>query len=357
MIRLFPLALAALTGCDLAAQAPSDAAGDPLGLQEYEPVDTGDLAVEDDPVGESFDESCPQPDATVSLGEGWSRGWVQAWYDGAMNLHNAGPQPVSMDAWHVWFAGGSQDAAAGSGDYAYGTDQAGQQGLEIAPGETWALDYTSEAGPAWWCVERTQVTAPTSDFHFNGAEVPEPLMKHIFFDSDLNDNGVEDHDDYNDPETGASQAQHNVWDEIAQGPVLVIGRVPNYIELKPGESRALTIEVVNLGREAGNTTVHETIPAGSMASEFSRQPTWVTDNADGTTTYTWATKMPESVDDPDLSAPTTYGISEISYVLTWTAPDCGERVEGEAPRVDWEDIDGVAQVSWGTPLMVACCPG
>ena len=360
MIRLFPVALVALSGCGFSTPGPASAPGDGLGLQEYEPVDTGDLGVDEDAVddaaGDTFDATCPQPDATVSLGEGWSRGWVQTWFDGTMNLHNSGPQPVSMDAWHVWFAGGSQDAAAGSGDYAYGTDQAGQQGLEIAPGQVWALDYTSEDGPAWWCVERTQLTATTNDFHFNGAEVPEPLMQHIFGASDLDDDGVEDHGDF-DTETGSSQAQHNVWDEISAGPVLTIGRVPNYIELKPGETRALTIEVVNLGRAAGNTTVHETIPAGTVAGDFSREPTWVTDNADGTTTYSWATKMAESVDDPDLHAPTLYAITEITYQLTWTAPQCGDRVEGDAPRVDWEDVDGAAQVSWGTPLMVACCPG
>ena len=355
MHRTTALLAALSVGCLVAPSGSDDPDFDGLGLQEYAPVDTGE-AFEDDELDGAVD-TCPQPDGRVSVAEAWDRGWAEVWYDGWLNIHNAGPHAISMDAWNVWFTETSQDAAAGSADYAYGTDQAGLQGLEIPPGETWGMVYTAEEGPAWWCIERTQVTQSTTSFHYNGAEVPDVLMKWIFYDTDEDGNGVEDHEDYNDPETGAPQAQTNVWDTIADGPVMVVGRVPNYVELSPGESTNLTIEVVNLGRSAGSMVVSETLPAGAAASDFSVEPSTVQENSDGTTTYTWANKMPQSVDDPDISQPTEYGVSEITYTLTWLGPECGERVVGDAPRVDWSDIDSRAQVSWGTELVIACCPG
>ncbi len=122
-----------------------------------------------------------------------------------------------------------------------------------------------------------------------------------------------------------------------------------------GESTDLTVQVVNLGRGAGSAIVSETIPAGASASDFSLEPGIITDNADGSRTYTWAWKMGGAEDNGDLSQPTIYDRLDITYTLTWEAADCGGRSIGAAPRVDWSDSDGLSHISWGTELVVACC--
>lgn len=341
---------ASLAACTTSGGRSSGATVSPLDLEEYD-YDSGDS-------GDSAwqDTTCPQPVAPISLAEAWDRGFADIWFDSLLHVENTGPYPILVDNWHIYFAEGSQDAAAGHADYPHGVYEGDTGDLLIPPGEQWMMAYTEEEGPAWWCVEKTQVTAWTMDFHFNGAEAPDILLDWVFYDTDENANGIEDHDEVPDPTNPAPQAQWNIWNTIAEGPVMVVGRVPNYIELSPGESTELTIEVINLGRSAASMTVTETIPAGTEAADFSIDPSTETRNSDGSTTYTWSSKMLASEDTEDPSEATRYATNEITYTLTWTDPACGERTVGEAPRVDWADIDAKPRVSLGTELVIACCP-
>ena len=352
--RTAPLLSFALSlGCSTASPVgDSRSPVPPIELDAYT-FDTGgaDTASSTEP-----ESSCPQPVAPISLAEAWNRGFADIWFDNTLKVANDGPYPVRIDDWHIYFAEGSQDAAAGHTDFPHGEPGGDTSTLILPPGEVWEMAYTGSDGPAWWCIERTQRTAPTSNFHFNGAEVPDILKDFILFETDEDGNGVEDHTEVPPREPSVPQTQHNLWDTIAAGPVFVVGRVPNYLELQPGQSEELTIEVVNLGRGAGSMVVTETLPAGTSASDFSVLPTTEERHEDGSTTYTWSDKVLASVDDDDLAAPTDYATVQIRYTLTWDTPACGMRVTGDAPHIDWSDVEARPQRSSGTELVIACCP-
>ena len=312
-------------------------------------TDTGDTGDTGTP---GVDPSCPQPTACISLAEAVDRGFAEIWFESALHVDNVGPYPICMDEWYIYFTEESQDATAG---HAQATPESGAR-FEIPPGEGWAHQYTADTDAAWWCVERTQVTRPTRNFRFNGAVSPDVVQRWIHYPSDTNANGVEDHDDWVDFSTNAPHTQTNIWDTIQEGPVFVVGRTPNYLELSPGESGDLTVEVINLGRGEGRTEVTETIPAGTAAHNWSTDPSWQRENSDGSTTFGWSAKMAGAIDNPDLSLPSTYDTFEISYTIVRTDADCGTRVTSWAPTVDWDDVHGARWQSVGTPLVVACCP-
>lgn len=320
--------------------------GDPHGDDGDEPsVDEGD------PYGR--DPSCPQPTECVSLAEATDRGWTSIIWDGTLNIDNNGPYEVCSGRWHTFFSDYSQDAIAGHASTVWPT--AAEDSSVISPGAGWVHDYASASGPAWWCIERTQVTAYGSPYRFNGARAPDPLLHWVGTETDTNHNGVLDQTDYADPSTGAPWTNHNIWDNIAQQPVYVVGRTPNYIELRPGTSVPLTIEVINLGREASSIQVSERLPAGARAWGFSVHPSTSEDNGDGSTTHTWYFKMNGAEDNEDINQPSNYDIVRIEYNVEWTKTDCGYREKTWAPEVSWLDLSGVRQVSYGTELVIACC--
>jgi hypothetical protein len=344
-----------MAGCSYFAEGKTDT--DDFGSDDeaWTPTDTGEPSTDTGPTDTgSAVSDCPQPTTPISLAEAWDRGYADISFDGALQIDNVGPHEISIENWHLFLTPTSQDAAAGDADINYETGTA--TGRVIDPGDTWTHYYTSSTGPAWWCIERTQVTTYADDFIFNGSQAPVPLMDFIHTLTDTNANSVEDHGEYPDPVyTTAPQTQFNVWDAISEGPVLAIGRTPNYIELHPGESGTLTVEVLNLGRGMGTVEVSETIPAGTEAHSFSVTPTRTSDNTDGSTTITWEFKMPGSEDDPDTSMPTTYDSIDISYGITMLDADCGQRMTTWAPQVSWQDIWERPFVSYGTPLVIACC--
>jgi len=317
----------------------------------WTPTDTGAPVGPD--TGTTDSPTCPQPAGPISLAEAWDRDWARIWFDGTFNIENFGPHEIEMERWHLFFTPMSQDTAAGSADIDYASGTA--TGLVVPPGDRWSHTYTSAAGPAWWCVERTQQTTFAEDFRFTGARVPTPLMTFIHTQTDTNGNAIEDHVDFPEPFNSAPMTQFNVWDAISEGPVMAVGRLENYIEMTVGETRTLTVEVVNLGRGTGTMRVGETIPAGTSASGFTIIPESSEQNSDGSTTIWWEFKMPGSVDDPDTSQPTEYDIIEIEYDLSIDAAECGQRHTTWAPQVLWEDIWGRPFTSYGTPLVIACC--
>lgn len=314
-------------------------------------VDTG----VSDSGGLGLDPACPQPTACISLAEAVDRGFASVTWNGELIVDNFGPYDVCAGRWHTFFSETSQDAIAGHADAEWPAEP--EDAWVIESGTAWMHDYArSEGDPAWWCIERTQVTNPGSAYRFTGARAPEPLMAYVMNETDTNDNGVEDHDDYADPTTGAPWTNHNIWDHVAEEPVYVVGRIPNYVELRPGESAPLTIEVVNLGREASTLRVSETLPAGVRGHSFSVTPSSSTTHSDGSTTHEWAFKMSGAEDDADTSAPTTYDIVRIDYQATWERPDCNTREKTWAPEVSWTSESG-SFTSTGTELVLVCCDG
>jgi len=305
-----------------------------------------------DPYGR--DPDCPQPTECISLAEAVDRGWASIQFDGTLDVDNDGPYEICSGRWHTFFSDYSQDAIAGHTDISWPGEP--EDAMVLDPDDLWPHQYArTVGGPAWWCIERTQVTAYGSPYRFTGARAPSPLLSWVFTETDTNSNGIVDQNDYADVTTGAPWTNHNIWDHIAEQPVYVVGRTPNYLELTPGTSAPLTIEVVNIGREASSIQVSERLPAGARAWGFSVLPTTSEENGDGSTTHTWYFKMNGAEDDEDVNQPSIYDTVQIDYNVEWTRPDCGYREKTWAPEVSWLDLDGVRQVSYGTELVLVCC--
>lgn len=347
--RAAVLALA-FAGCAYFEEDKSGLQGDGTGGSTWVPTDTGAVT---DTGGDAGGITCPQPEGAISLAEAVDRDFATIWYDGTLNVENLGEYDISMERWYIYWTEDSQDSTAGNADIDWATEQA--SGQFIQSGDTWRHAYTLDSGPAWWCVERTQVTTPTSNFYFNGARTPTPLMEWIHTQTDKNDNGIEDHSDYPDPFNSAPQTQFNVWDAISEGPIMVVGRDRNYLEMQVGDTEQLTVEVTNLGRGTGTMRVGETIPGGTSASNFSVVPDEIQENSDGSTTIWWQFKMPGSIDDPDTSQHTDYDVIEIEYDITVDEAECGRRITTWAPQVLWTDIHERDFTSYGTELVIACC--
>jgi hypothetical protein len=366
MCRPILVLLPAVFGCD---PTPDGKVEEPAtdGATDWTLYDTGrpdtpdttgeDPLPDDDTAEESGVESnCPQPTECISLAEAVDRGFAAITYDGDLDVENTGPYPICAGRWHTFFSDTSQDAIAGHTDVVWPGEP--EDAFQIDAPDVWGHRYArTSGGPAWWCIERTQVTASGSTYRFTGARAPDPLQSFVHTDSDTNSNGVEDHTDYADPSTGAPWTNHNIWDHLAAQPTYVVGRIPNYLELQPGTSAPLTIEVVNLGRDTSTVAIEETLPPGARGYEFSIRPTTSETNADGSTTHRWYFKMDASVDDPDLSSPTDYDRLEIDYRIAWERPDCGYREKLWAPEVTWTDNSGATYTSLGTELILVCCDG
>jgi len=305
-----------------------------------------------DPYGRDL--SCPQPTECISLAESYDRGWATVTWDGTLDVDNDSPYEVCAGRWHTFFSETSQDAIAGHSDISWPGEP--EDAWLIEAESRWRHEYArTVGGPAWWCIERTQVTAYGSRYRFTGARAPTPLMTYVHTETDTNSNSIVDQNDYADPSTGAPWTNHNIWDLIAEQPVFVVGRTPNYLELQSGTSAPLTIEVVNLGREAGSIQVSERLPAGTRAWGFSVLPTTSETHGDGSTTHTWYFKMNAAEDDEDTNNPSTYDIVKINYNVEWNRPDCGYREKTWAPEVSWTDNDELRHTSSGTELVLVCC--
>ncbi len=230
--------LVALSSLSLSAGCFSSASSKDGALPGATNLSPGSLLAEDDNDDDAGDSGvvCPQPIGEVSLAEAVDRGWARLGYDGGMFIDNEGPVSISMDGWFVFFSEASQDAIGGSGDYAFGHDDQGAQGLSIPPGGEWAMDYAAETGPAWWCIEESQITQISMDHRFNGAEAPPKLLQYVFYDTDENGNEIEDHDEFPDEGGLASQAQHNLWDTLDAGAIFVVGRSPTMSSCRWGRA-------------------------------------------------------------------------------------------------------------------------
>jgi len=307
-----------------------------------------------DPYGRDL--SCPQPTACISLAEAVDRDFATIQLTTELDVTNTGPYAICAGRWHTFFSDVSQDSIAGHTDISWPAEP--HDALEIDIDDLWAHRYARTAGgPAWWCIERTQVTASGSSYRFTGARAPEPLLAFVHTETDTNGNGIEDHSDYADPTTGAPWTNHNIWDHIAAQPTYVVGRTRNYIELQPGTSADLTIEIVNIGRDTSNIQVSETLPGGTRGYDFSVEPTTSESNSDGSTTHTWYFKMNGAEDNEDLNVPTSYDIVQIDYKVVWERADCGYREVQEAPEVTWTDNTDTTYTSYGTELVLVCCDG
>jgi len=381
--------------------------------EEDDPCDDGEEAVA--VVRDLDGRTCPAPGACVGLPEAYDRGWVAFSYGGSgLTIESISDSPICIDGWYLLVSDESQDSgfgdpgdeeegdgsSDGSGDDGSGDDGSGDDGsgddgsgdhgsgddggsddggmsgeeddpcdddeklgadggqMRMAPGQSLSFGYAGGAlggladdNPTWWCVEETQVTQTSDNWEFNGARMPGPLLDYALLETDVDLDGVEDHVD---TDTGKYQTNHNIWDHMATSPVFAIGRDRHYLELAPGESEVVTLQVVNMGRALGEVTFTETLPTGTVASDFSLEPELISTDWRGRTTLTFRKTLAAAVDSGTYEH-TDYAGIDVSYRVTMTDDVvCTRRRSGAPPLATWADR-GTMMRSYGSPLIVGCC--
>jgi hypothetical protein len=324
---------------------------DPLALGDGKvgADDTGDadMPVEGTPASDGFGDTCPAvPDGCVSLAEAVDRGWalVEMDVDASVLVENVGDVPICLDGFNTFISHDSQDATAGN----YLPDTA-------APGTSFTLGAEGGADTTrgeWWCVELAQATAVAS-YTFDGAEGSPPVTHFIADDTDVDGDGVEDHED--DSAFGTPQAQENIWDYEDDNPVIIVGRESNYLQVDVGQDVDVTVRVTNIGRQAGHATVRERVPAGYVPAGFDPAPTGSTAESDGSTTYTFSVSLDAGADPTDVGGPSTYDVAEIHYSLSVRPSGCAGRTTAFGPEADWTDDAGDSWTSAGAALVLECC--
>lgn len=263
----------------------------------------------------------------LGLAEAWETGILHANTTsmGSMRLQNVGDDAdICVDNWTIWISTETQDM--GIGDPYFDPGQVYPSGsIVMAPGETNGFAYGAVGTDAWYCVEQTQTTIPTSNWDFFGARVPPVLLAEML-----------------------SGDQDAVWEHLGTNPNFVVGRNTNVVE--PNDE--VVLRFLNLGRRVGTVEVSETIPDGWDASNWSVQPDRI-ENGDDGVTYFFEVQMTGAIDTSDTQ-PTIYDDRTISYELERAGGDCGARMYFNEPRATWTDSDGDAQESSGSPLLVLC---
>jgi hypothetical protein len=272
--------------------------------------------------------------ACLGLAEAFTMGLAQAQTDFSGNLiveNTSDVYAICIDAWYVYLSDETQDCGAGDPGFdptsTYGVDGS----VVLTPGETTDFGYGRTEYDAWWCMEQTQVTSPTTAFHFNGARVPTPLLNDMV---KQNDNEA-------------------VWQFMNVNPVITVGRTQGQVSMANGDFAGIQIEVTNMGRVAGSATVFESIPPGFLASSFTQAPSGEGFADDGSVIWSFDVSLEAAVDTPEHE-PTIYDTKTIGYQLERLDPTCLGRVFSDAPTADWTSSAGDGFTSSGSPLVIWC---
>lgn len=278
----------------------------------------------------------------LGLGEAWDKGFLDIFSatGSSITLSNISDDDnICVDRWYIYLGVQTQDAGAGDpyfdpgAEYPMGT-------ITLAPGEVVRFDYTEPSDPAWWCVEQTQVTNTSYDFIYIGAAVPEPMLDLMLGGAS---NPVE-----------AEADQNAIWAWETDNPVIVVGRNTHYADLS-AETPSVPVEIVtlNMGSQTGSAEIHETIPAGFTATDFSLPPLRTTANSDGSTTHTFALNYAARIL-TDLDVHTIYDEHTLGYTLSADMSRCQGRHQIPMPTATWYDRSGTLQTTEGSPLVVRC---
>ncbi len=293
-------------------------------------------------VEEEYD-AC-EPEGCIEVAEAVDRGFAQVSY-GIMYLRidNTGPYPVCFEDWYVFFSDDSQDALAGI-----------PGSSEIPAGSSLSIPYGlfDETRETWWCVEENQVTSRSGSYDYDGARAPDRLFTFANDETDQDGDLVEDHVDGEDD--GLVRTQHNVWDEVQDEVLFLVGREMNWFDLSEVRTAAVAVRVTNLGRADGTAMVSETLPPGWTPSAYDPEPASVTRPGDGSTVITWAVTLQGAINGDSTSDPSEYDVALLRYALDYEN-DCANRGVGFAPTARWTGVDGQAHDSEGSPLVIECC--
>ncbi len=268
----------------------------------------------------------------IGLGEAWDRGLLHA--ETLLNgltfdvSNRSTEEDLCIDRWYVYLSEDSQDLGAGdmSGDYG-GDYPIGS--LEIPVSDNLLFNASASTDAAWWCMEHTQYTDRNQEYEFIGAYVPEPLLTYM-----------------------RASDQDGVWDWMDDNPVMIAARGTNYLAVSPaGGAGSVTLRVLNMGGEAGDAEVRESVPAGWSASAFSVAPDRTEAGREGATVYVWDVSL-DAREETGLYDPTTYDEQLITYTLT--VPACRGRQYADEMSTAWTDSDGTLRTATANPLVVNC---
>lgn len=293
-----------------------------------------------DAVEDTLEEECPPPTECVELAEAVDRGHAtleMARQGLGVTIH--ADYTFCVDDMLTLTSATSQDAIGGT-----------TSRTETSREETLWLTYAawgSEAG--WWCIEPDQYTAIGAAYDFDGAHAPTALEWRAQTETDLDDDGAEDHLQQNPLGT---QTQYNIWDFEAVSPILVVGRSVNYLRMDQGDTAHVVIQVRNLGRVAGGGYVQERFPPGRVPLRYDVEPDAIETASDGTITATWFVDLDAAIPVHDGQA--VYGQRQLGYELRYDRA-CSGRDVGPWPEVTFTAADGQTYRSRGSSLVVECC--
>ncbi len=271
----------------------------------------------------------------LGLHEAFTRGWADIYSDSdGIHVEHIGEDlDICIDRWYVYISDETQDAGAGDPAYVDG-DVYGEEGsIVLERGDSVVFDYGSPASPAWWCVEETQITDTAHIFHFTGARVPTVLLDTML--------------------GGEAGLNDVVWSDIRNNPMMVVGRERGWTTTVAGGTSLVQLEVVNIGRVAGEAVVYETIPVGMEASDFDPVPSGEVVEDDGSVTYRWELSLDAAVDTAK-DTQTIYDSAGISYLLELGQEACLPRARVPEPAVQWSSSSGVTLQAEGSPFIVEC---
>ncbi len=269
----------------------------------------------------------------IGLGEAWDRGLLEVRSDNTgMNVlfeNLSADEDICIDRWYVLLADNSQDLGAGDmefdvgGDYPSGT-------LTIAPGDSLRFKAAAPTDSAWWCLELDQYMQPNMPYQFTGARVFDPVLGNM---------------------TG--QNQQAIWDYQDAHPLLIAGRVTNYVEVPTsGGTAAIELRPFNMGSADGTGELRETLPAGWSADDVDPSPSRVIENSDGSTTLLFDLDLVGRVHGGSNYSATWY--DEVTITYTLSAPACVGRQYLPVMETRWTDADGEDRTDNANPLVVNC---
>ena len=289
-------------------------------------------------------DDCELPDGCVGLSEAFARGWIMTDVSGSSNssvdIYNFGSAPVCLDEFLLLLSDPTQSLSTD-------VDTADGQAIEIAPGGKVTLQYgpwTFPNGsyqaqlnqPPWWCVEDGQYTTDGAAFAFYGEATPAAIVALIADETDLDNDGKEDHVDW--AGSLGTQTVYNIWAYQSSHSMLTAGKVA--LAGDPG-----TVNVVltshNIGALPGLGTLADTLPEGYSAGNFSVEPDGMAVNPDGSTTLFWGIELAGYEDMPGTDGSTVFDVTEISYDLYPALDANGARLE--LPKATMTFVDGEAE--------------
>jgi len=279
----------------------------------------------------------PPLPSTIRLWEAWAKGYatvVQG--DTTYIVTNNGTSSVLIDEYIVLMS----PSPSNPSEDIPGINDETQDGVLtpiniVSPGSSLDFNYgLFLTPPLWWCLEDTEFILPGISITLGGEILPYDMI-------DIAEN----------PYVGT---QYELWNYMDENSTLVIGKLPLWEEIANiGDEVDITLDITNIGfQDATNVVVTDTIPPGYSfdPSSFTRTPSSITSNPDGSVTIEWSISHIDAGVKTPNDEPTIYTTVYIGYKLI--TPELAPDLRIFLPRayVD-KNGDGVDDAESEEPLL------